>query len=252
MCGIDLSAKYFQKDQTIDCSNVDTSSDDYHQLAAVRRKIRMNKIRAKKLSYTRNEQPVPLQTKAIVRKIKNRESAALSRQRKKDEVIVLKNLLDKLQEENILLKERLQQLENQLRIPKTFVSCQGNVYEQKQQFYQIPYQSLENHIFCQPQPQLQKYGFQTQFVPNPKEPVVHQVLNNYPYDNSFISKFETNHQHIQRYEPTKNKKMEDIFNPLFNSNENRFENLNVFDDSEIFTFLNSNDELLLSNPYSEI
>jgi len=94
--------------------DLDPSHPQYVQITAQRRQIRIWKMKNKRISVTKvkqtqkNDESV---SKKELRRIKNRESAAQSRKRKVEEMEGAKDAIEKLNEENFQLRQRLLELE---------------------------------------------------------------------------------------------------------------------------------------------
>jgi len=94
--------------------DLDPSHPQYAQIASQRRQIRKWNIKNRRMNITK---PVQVQktddnlSKKELRRIKNRESAAESRKRKIAEIEGARETIGKLNQENVLLRQRLLELE---------------------------------------------------------------------------------------------------------------------------------------------
>jgi hypothetical protein len=121
----------------------------YRQVTAQRRQIRKWKMKNKRNDEAKNTKAELINgatNKKELRRIKNRESAALSRKRKLAEVEEAKLTIESLNQENVCLRQRLLDLEQAI---NNFKSLRSNSLH-GQQFAPV---KSEPTFYCQSQPQ---------------------------------------------------------------------------------------------------
>jgi len=126
----------------------------YQFICAQRRKIRKLKLHNQRTNSFQNPEVVASDTSTLskkeARRLKNRESAALSRKRKMNEIAEVQNLVLKLNQENIALRQRISMLE---------ASVQSSIFPQQQNMFPPPPQQHQN-MFPPPPPQQQQSAYQ--------------------------------------------------------------------------------------------
>jgi len=131
----------------------------YRQIATQRRQIRKWKMRNQRVDEVKknkNQGNNDAANKKELRRIKNRESAALSRKRKLEEVEEARQTIETLNQENVILRQRLLELEQTVKSLKchenvtvhqshtTMIKSEPMSYSQPQlsvpsNHYQLPY-----------------------------------------------------------------------------------------------------------------
>jgi len=137
--------------------DVDPQHPQYQFICTQRRKIRKWKLHNQRTSNFPTLETVvsdtPSLSKKEVRRLKNRESAALSRKRKINEITEVQNLVLKLNQENIALRQRISMLEgfaqNSMLSQQNFYQPPSSLQPQQSGYQQLQAQSSQQNIFQQ-------------------------------------------------------------------------------------------------------